>query len=91
MPPALVCAIPSTLLILPEAGCNYGKVEGWNRVLSVVLTVHGGTVPRVILAEVQCVTEGCGCRVVSVRIPQSPDSKPLTVLDRIGHKPQALL
>jgi hypothetical protein len=45
MPPALVCAIPSTLLILPEAGCNYGKVEGWNRVLSVVLTVHGGRSP----------------------------------------------
>lgn len=40
--------------------------------LSVVLTVHGGTVPRVILAEVQCGTKGCGCHVVSVRIPQSP-------------------
>jgi hypothetical protein len=52
----------------------------------------GSTVPRVILAEVQCVTKGCGCHVVSVRIPQSPGSKPLTtVLDRIGHKPRALL
>lgn len=70
MPPALVCAIPSTLLILPETGCNYGKVEGWNRVLSVVLTVHEGTVPRVILAEVQCVTKGCGCHVVCKDSPE---------------------